>query len=69
MKSKIILIQYQVKCDRCGIPIRPGEYARVVMDERHGAVRFEHRRCPGALAVAVERKPVQPKLTNAMAMA
>lgn len=69
MSSKIIIIEYQVKCDRCGIPIKPGERCQVVMNERRGTVRFEHLRCPGSAAACVTNKPIIPKITTAMAMA
>lgn len=68
MSCRIITVEYQVKCDRCGVPIRPGERCRIVMNERRGTVRFEHLRCPGS-AAAVVTKPIVPKNTPAMAMA
>jgi hypothetical protein len=68
MNCKIITIEYQVKCDRCGVPIKPGQHARLIMNEKCGTVRFEHLRCPGS-AAAVVMKPIVPKNTPAMAMA
>lgn len=69
MNSKIITVEYQVECDRCCIPIRPGESCRIVMNERHNTVRFEHLQCPGSAAATIVTNPNVPKNTPAMAMA
>lgn len=69
MNYKIITIEYQVKCDRCGTPIKPGQLARLIIDEKRGTVKFEHLRCPGSAAAVIATAPQLPLLTNAMAMA
>lgn len=72
MNGKIVTIEYRVKCDRCGIPIQPGEQAKVIYIDRLGLVRFEHIRCPGAAAVVTVNlpgRPIRPQLSTAMSLA
>ena len=60
-KTKIITLEYQVRCDRCGAPIRVGEKCRLTTDDGKGRVRFEHLRCPGGIE-ALLRLPKFPLL-------
>ena len=53
MPDKVITLEYQIPCDRCGFPMKPGTKCLVKMDEKHGKAYFVHIQCPSAPAVAV----------------
>ena len=71
MPDKVITLEYQIPCDRCGFPMKPGTNCLVKMDEKYGKAYFVHIQCPSAPAVAAHRNPhpVKPVFNHAFAIA
>ncbi len=69
--TKIITLEYQVRCDQCGMPIHVGEKCRLVTNAAGGWVRFEHLRCPGTgvFSLRLPKFPRLPLLSNNLILA
>ena len=57
MTKRKVILEAAVVCDRCGETIREGETATVEFDEKTGACRFVHERCPDEHSEYLARRP------------
>jgi hypothetical protein len=57
MTRRKIVLAAPVVCDRCGETIQAGEEAYVTYNEKTGACKFEHVKCPGQHTEFLNRRP------------
>lgn len=68
-EGEIVKAEFEVECDRCGLPIHVGEECRVIMDSEKKRAFFFHLSCPTGMAIRCPKKPDAPKLKCALALA